>query len=550
MALLVACNGSTSEVDGGTADAVSDVSHDTPDAHTSDAPGRDSALPPVDEACAAPGYIPAHDEPPTEPTHWVTSSDNDGPGSLRELLATVEDESTIGVDAALAGATIELNEELVVSARNLVLDGRHAPGITLDAGRRSRVMSVDKNRDFTIIGFRIVGGVSDAGSGGLRARQADEGQPERNLRVIGCTFENNSGPRAGGLFVGWRVHAEVIATVFRNNDATSGDAATRGFSGGAIATKQSGSLHVRRSVFESNRGYKAGAVYNILQPLEIEDSVFVGNRAIDGSGAVVTDGGNPFGPSNESFDGSIAIHQTWFEDNHGQEAGGAILLWGYPGDAIELDRVTMIANTCDDEDGDSKGGAARLHGHLPLRVTNSLFAHNQSEQQGGALWIDGQGDLLVENSTFLNNTTPGLGGGFVYNGRVGSVRVESSAFVENVAGNACGAFFWASRDTDVSVRNTYFVENRADDLTSRHVRMPVPTDEGGNLEWVRERPERGRVFAESVFADPMLSELQSIECGLGMLGGDALIGSGVEGVTRDAAGRTRETPPDIGPYEH
>ncbi|MEM9067897.1 MAG: hypothetical protein AAGE52_05300 [Myxococcota bacterium] len=562
LVFALACgSGGSDEGDGGGRDAAGR------DSAVTDAGGRDSGLqdagrtdaardaadlPPPGE-CIVPGSTPRYEGDALSADRVVTSTADSGAGSLREALEDAPDGVVIGFDPSLAGETIELDNELTVSAANATIDGRDAPGITLDGRSRVRVISVDKNRSFTMIGLRIINGRADAGAGGLRLRQADEGRPEQHARVLGCVFEGNHGPRAGALSAGWRVHLEVTDSVFRNNDGTRGDDRTRPFSGGAISTAQSASLRIARSVFEGNRGYKSGAVYNILQPIEIIDSAFFNNEAVDGSGAIFTDGGNPAGPRNESFEGSIEVTRTWIERNRGQKAGGAMLLWGYPGDEITLDGVTMLDNACaEDADGESKGGAARIQGKETITIRRSYFGRSRSEQQGGALWIDGPGELRIEMSTFVENTTRGLGGAFVFNGRDGSLRVESSAFVRNEAGNACGAFFWASRDTDVFVQNTFFVENTADDLTSRHVRMPFPTDGGGNLEWATERPDRGRVFDEGVFADPLLGEVQPMGCSLGILGSESspLLGGGVRGADQDAAGASRDNPPDIGPFEH
>ncbi|MEM6788130.1 MAG: right-handed parallel beta-helix repeat-containing protein [Myxococcota bacterium] len=511
--------------------------------------------------CVGPGFDPLAEvewDAPA-PTIVVQSDADSGPGSLRAALEQATDGDVVGFDAALAGATIALEEQLVISA-SITLDGAAAPGLTLDGQGTTRILSIDKNRDVVLANLRFVRGRTDGSGGAVHARQADENQPERSFEVVGCTFEDNASGRGGAVRVGWRVNARFRNSIFRRNDGSGGPANDRGFSGGAIATSQDASegLIIEGCLFEDNVGHKAGAVYNILEPVEVTDSVFIGNRAIDGSGAFFTDGGNTIGPSNDpdsGEEGLIALRRVWIEGSVGQKAGGAMLLWGYPRDVIVLEDVVVLDSDCTtgDSDKESKGGAARIHGLDEMRIDRSTFARNRSVQQGGALWVDGTGDLRVVNSTFSNNEVVNdQGGAMTFNGR-GALRVESSAFVENSAGRACGALWWKSADQDVRITNSAFVENVAgDDINQRHTRAPFPEDGGGNLEWVTTEPNRGRMFDMSVFADPRMGPVGPVGCVVArpVPMDSPLVDAGVTPAPSvDATGAPRDDRPDIGPIE-
>jgi len=531
---------------------------DAPSAHDGD-PGLDGALPP--SSCVSPAFDPLADfrYASTSPDRLVTTAADDGPGSLRAILAEVSAGEVVGFDASLAGMTIALESELLVPV-SIVLDATGAPGLTLDGQSTTRIMSIAKGRNSVLVGLTFLNGRTDGPGGALHVQQADEGQPEGRVEIAGCRFEHNRGGRGGAVRVGWRINAVIRDSVFRDNDGSMGMGDDRGFSGGAIATSQDASegLRVERCLFERNVGTIAGAVYNILEPVVVEDSVFIDNVATNGSGAFFSDGGNTVGPGNDPISGEvgqITLRRVWMQGSMGRTAGGAMLLWGYPRDVITLEDVVVLDSHCLEAGGgstESKGGAARIHGLDTISIERSVFARNRAEQQGGALWIDGTADVSMVNTTFSeNHVERDQGGAFTFNGS-GSLRLQSCAFLDNHAGRACGAFWWGASDQDIEVTNSVFARNTAGDLAQRHVREPRPRSGGGNVEWVEGDPDRGRIWADSVFADPLVGDLAPLGCGMGRepAAGSPLVDAAVDPAPRlDGAGRERDARPDIGPIE-
>lgn len=498
----------------------------------------------------------SHDEwDPPEASILVTSTADSGEGSLRAALEQAKDGDVIAFEPALKGESILLESELIVSA-SITLDGSAAPGLTLDGQEKTRVLRVEKNHDTKFVALRIVNGKAEKDGGGINVRQADEGAPERHVEVIGCHFENNVA-EGGALLIGWRVNAIVRNSVFVRNDGRPGES---GKSGGAISTRQDASsgLIVERCRFVENRGHVSGAVYNILQPLEITDSVFMENTAVAGSGAVFTDGGNTVGPSNDPVsgeEGHMVLRRVWMEGNRGAGEGGSVLLWGYPRDKTVMESVVIKDSLVEKggEFGNSKGGAARLHGLSEMNISNSSFVGNTATQQGGALWVDGTGDFVVENSLFADNQVlEDAGGAITYNGKNTQYTINSSAFVRNRAGRACGALWWAAGDQDLQISNSFFALNDSSDLSQRHMRGPSPPDGGGNLEWVTSEASKGRVWQTSAFADPQLAELTSDGSLLYFPFDESspLADAATESAAAlDARGAKRGSAPDIGPFE-
>ncbi len=514
---------------------------------------------PRTDACAAP---PSRDANPLQryawqaptPTLVVTSAADAGAGSLRETLLAAKDGDVIGFAPALAKAVVELDQELT-SPSSIVLDATAAPGLTLDGQNKTRILTTGRGKDTTLVGLRFVNGKTTGPGGALHVEQVVDEKAFGSAHILGCSFEHNSGGRGGAVRFGWRMHAVVENSVFVDNDGSIGTGDDRGFSGGAISTSQSASLVVRRSRFERNRGTICGAVYNILQPLTIEDSLFLDNVGIEGSGAVFSDGGNAAGPPNNpktGLIGEMTLRRVRIEGSHGSGAGGAMLLWGYPRDVITITGSVIKDSVCEATGGDAKGGGARLHALDRLLIQNSSFIANRAEQQGGALWIDGDGRFDMENSTFSGNVIDkDQGAGFTYNGH-GIVNIASSLFTGNTAGRACGAFWFGDEKLDITVRNSIFDRNQAgQDITQRHVGYR-PKDGGGNLEFAEGEPQRGRIFDKSRFADPRLGALSDQNGSLLhplSAGSPAVDAATSSAPALDARGAKRSGAADIGPFE-
>jgi predicted outer membrane repeat protein len=486
------------------------------------------------------------------PTFLVASTADSGPGSLREKLDSAANGDVVGFSPELAGKVIAVASKLYLDA-SVIIDGRGAPGLVLDGDGKTRILESAKAKDVTVLGLTFKNGYSTTSGGAIHAGQTDRNQSGGKLTVSGCTFTGNSGGRGGAIRVGWRTEGIIENCVFTGNDGTIGGEKDRGFSGGAIATSQSAKLTVRRCRFENNRGHNGGAIYNILQPIIVDSCVFVNNTAKT-SGAVFTDGGNPAGPGNDPVNkGEISLRHLRIVGSRGSSAGGALMLWAYPGDEISIEHCIFHGNEVTAGGDGGKGGAARIHNPGSLLVANSTFADNRAYQQGGALWIDGGGPVVMENVTFSgNHVEKDAGGGFNYNGN-GIVRINGALFADNYAGRACGAFWFGKRDLDMVVKNTIFAFNEAgQNIGERHMGFR-PSFAGGILEYVSENPARGRVTESSTFADPLLGELQEID---GMVLRPLLQESPARGLAtadapgNDARGAVRDGSPDSGPFEY
>jgi N-acetylneuraminic acid mutarotase len=220
-------------------------------------------------------------------TITVTSTNDSGPGSLRQALADANDGDTIDFDPALKGQTITLTTAELVIGRNITISG---PGANLLAVSRDqnapqfRIFHVAPNRTVIIQGITITHGMDITGAGIYNSHST--------LTVEGCAISGNSATDSkyagGGIFNdGFSSSGSGPATLNVINSTISGNSANAGFGGGIM-----------------NLGL------DYVATLTVSNSTITGNTARDQAG-----GG---GIDNQSDGKAFAtVANTTFSDNFG-----------------------------------------------------------------------------------------------------------------------------------------------------------------------------------------------------------------------------------------
>ncbi|MBD2383863.1 beta strand repeat-containing protein [Cylindrospermum sp. FACHB-282] len=486
----------------------------------------------------------------------VTNSQDSGPGSLRDALANAQAGDTIEFASSLANETITLTSGQLSITESITIDGSGAANLTISGNNASRVFFIAQSEDATIKDLIITNGKTTGKGGGIQVSSYS------SLTLINSQVNNNTADQGGGVQVGYTSHATIINSSFDNNDGT---ATGSGFSAGAIATENDGSLSIKDSEFTNNRGVSGGAVYNLLGSLTVENSVFVNNTATLEGGAIFTDGANPSGPNptSSTVGGTIRISDSWFEGNESVGGGGALYLYIYNPDQVIVENSTIINNTTTtNSKGNAQGGGIRANGNVTIR--NVTLANNTTEKQGGALWLDGDSTsanavINIENSTFSGNTATDTDGGFggaiaINPSATATLNVTNSTIVDNYAGENGGAFWVVEPSQQTTLTNSIVANNTANDGqgTGQQVAYQL-LDGGGNIEYPEPQPKNSKVTANAQVIDPQLGELQEIDGVLvrPLLKGSPAIDAGVEGgSTTDARGLTRDSQPDIGAFEY
>lgn len=335
-------------------------------------------------------------------------------------------------------------------------------------------------------------------------------------------FEGNEASFAGGaiyVFGVWRepesepaAQAEVTDSTFVSN-RTFGDPCCEIASptfGGAIHVEDQATARVRGSLFQRNQAIQGGAINLYRAIVEVEDSVFQGNRGVPTSGrigvggAVVVsssdfaDSSTDFGAINRRpavFSARSTLFQGRFEDVETTALQGGCLLAG--GDETRLFGIggveqdgTLAENQaqveledviffdCDTIDGEGSPGigGAIFAGVTDLQVTDSVVLDSDADATGGGLAAFGHNRVRLKRVTFANNSAGDRGGAAALLGS--EVTADDVAFVRNevspgvnegILDSAGAALFVApsfggapERDRPATgvIRGSLFAENR------------------------------------------------------------------------------------------
>jgi sugar lactone lactonase YvrE len=137
----------------------------------------------------------------TPTTRTVTTTDDAGPGSLREAITLANNGDTINFAPGLNGQVITLTSDQLAINASITIDG---PGANLLTVRRSsavgtpafRIFRIDPSQNVTISGLTIANGnahgdPADAGGGIYN--------DESYLTVNGCAITGNTATNGGGI---------------------------------------------------------------------------------------------------------------------------------------------------------------------------------------------------------------------------------------------------------------------------------------------------------------------------------------------------------------
>ncbi|MEM9007334.1 MAG: choice-of-anchor Q domain-containing protein [Cyanobacteria bacterium P01_F01_bin.86] len=479
----------------------------------------------------------------------VTSTADQGNGTLRAAINAAQPGDTIEFTENLAGKTIRLTSGQLVIDKDLVIDGGNAPDLTISGNNRSRVFEIGKKKEVTLENLIIANGKTEGPGGGIRTRH------ESTLLLRNVEVNNNVAELGGGLRVGHLAKATIIDSSFDGNDGTLTDKHA-GFSAGAIVHDESrGRLVIKGSSFTNNKGFNGGAIYGrATHTFVVEDSIFRDNISENGigGGAIFTDGVSPRGDySGPPSDETIVIRGSKFEGNQAESKGGALFLWGYDEDHVILEDTVFVNNTVTAGDKDKgKGGA--IWAKIGLDMRNVTVADNTATQQGGGLWLESNLPANIVNSTFSGNEVLNDAGGAMFlNTYSTPVNITNSTIAYNEAGRANGAL-WFSKNHNITLKNSIVAFNEAGSDRKRDQVGFQAIDGGGNIEFSTS-PNAIRVAEGSTITDPRITPLQDVEGTLvHPLSADSpAIDAGVSkgAPSTDQRGVMRDSQIDVGAFE-
>src|SRR5438876_775780 len=182
----------------------------------------------------------------------VTNTDDSGPGSLRDALATANDGDIIAA-TGISGTILLTSGELQIT-HAVTINGPGAGSLAVDGNGTFRVFD-NLTSGVSISGFSITNGSAPGDNGG---GVFNEGGNSATLRLSNCIVSGNSADFGGGIF-----NFNGALTV--NNCTISGNGAA--FSGGGISNAadvgQFARLTITNSTISDNSATgNGGGIYN------------------------------------------------------------------------------------------------------------------------------------------------------------------------------------------------------------------------------------------------------------------------------------------------
>lgn len=332
-------------------------------------------------------------------TATVTSTADNGAGSLRKAIGSVCAGGTVVLDASLAGQTIALVGGPLTLDKNVSIDASAAPGAIVSGGGTDRVLVVNAGVTASVTGltladgygWRLAGGVLNNGNLTLdhvtvrnNTMATDAGDfwqggggiysgDGATLTLIDSTVADNSARwSGGGIYAFFNTTTTIVRSTISGN--TSGDV------GGAI--RSLGTMTIANSTISGNAatGWHGGAIFQTDGDISIANSTIANNSAPDGAASTLFIGqfGGGFTPTLR-LTNTIISGNSWYACEK--------FASGTTGTVISGGNNLMQDDSCNPAASDSiqsDAGLGALADNGGPTLTHALSAGSQAIDAGGA----------------------------------------------------------------------------------------------------------------------------------------------------------------------
>lgn len=362
----------------------------------------------------------------------VSSTSDDGAGSLRQAIAEIANGGIITFSSRLNGSTITLTNDQISINKSLVIDASTlSNGLTIDAGGsdevRRRVFEIRPGHNVIVDNLTIINGfTADGRDGGTSIFDGEGGNAygggaifnSGGLTLFNCTFRNNQTGRGGNGTTGKGGFGGSGGAIFNQGSLTlgnctfdqnragvggtggngeggfgSGDRAGPGGNGGAIANTLNATLNIARSTFSNNTagdGSRGGDGVNT--------SGSGGTGGIGGSGGAIHNEGdltltNCTLAGNTTGQGGEGGNAELRKGADGGPAGNGGAIHNGPFASLSLTHCTLAGNQT------NSGGQGGFEGERDFRS-----GRTGSDGDGGGIYSEGT--VEVTNSIISSNVSP------------------------------------------------------------------------------------------------------------------------------------------------
>lgn len=286
---------------------------------------------------------------------FVTNTDDNGIGSLRNALNSANPEDTIKFLLTDYPKTITLTSgALSLSSDDVVIDGPGADSLTISANGNSRVLVVSSASNTEIRGLTFADGFVVDGQGG------------------------------GLLLTGG---ASILMEYCRVEDNAALNTELSGQGGGVFIDSES-DLTARFCSFSGNHAFEGGAIY--LEGLSIiESSTFNSNTTDNDGGAI------------NNTNGTLSLLNTTISGNSANASGGGVYVSSGTASVISS---TITQNTADfDGNGfGNGGGVAHIGSAASFTSYNTIYADNNDlSPNTDDQFVDLSGNFQSNGSIFV-----------------------------------------------------------------------------------------------------------------------------------------------------
>ena len=312
----------------------------------------------------------------------VNTTTDDGPGSLRQSIASVCAGGTIDFAGSLANETIGLTSGQLVIEWPVNLVNPLAPDLSIDANDNSRVFLIQSGSEVLIEDLLM--GDGNAGSGSSDRGGAIRVNNNARLTLNRCSITNSHAYAGGGLYSsGPGAVVQITDCVVQGNQ-------TPNEGGGGINNDDGSTMTITRSTIAGNSGRFAGGIANYNGAvMTIRNSTISGNSCTDASA----------GGGVENYDG---------------------------GSTLVIENSTITGNSCD---GANSGGGIFNNTTAPALI-NTIVAGNTADRPDLSGSFTSNGHNLIGDDTGSSGFVDGNNGN-----QVGSASEPIDPMLEELADN-------------------------------------------------------------------------------------------------------------------